>query len=150
MRTRPWGRSSAGRASQWHCEGQGFDPPRLHHRPPARQTITRSMAYKARLQRSPALASKTWLHARRSARSKQPATVHLSVSVLVPTDRALRIAALTREVEAVPLGGITRIVEVELRHKVAERLDLPARIISLSAGRALSVGRIVQPRKGAT
>src|SRR5690606_15338990 len=25
------GRSSAGRASQWHCEGQGFDPPRLHH-----------------------------------------------------------------------------------------------------------------------
>src|SRR5213080_911674 len=31
MRTRPWGRSSAGRASQWHCEGQGFDPPRLHH-----------------------------------------------------------------------------------------------------------------------
>ena len=24
------GRSSAGRASQWHCEGQGFDPPRLH------------------------------------------------------------------------------------------------------------------------
>ena len=26
-----WGRSSAGRASQWHCEGQGFDPPRLHH-----------------------------------------------------------------------------------------------------------------------
>jgi hypothetical protein len=20
-----------GRASQWHCEGQGFDPPRLHH-----------------------------------------------------------------------------------------------------------------------
>jgi cytochrome c5 len=28
------GRSSAGRASQWHCEGQGFDPPRLHHPPP--------------------------------------------------------------------------------------------------------------------
>ena len=25
-----WGRSSAGRASRWHCEGQGFDPPRLH------------------------------------------------------------------------------------------------------------------------
>src|SRR3982751_7064244 len=29
---RTWGRSSAGRASQWHCEGQGFDPPRLHQR----------------------------------------------------------------------------------------------------------------------
>ena len=27
------GRSSAGRALQWHCRGQGFDPPRLHHRP---------------------------------------------------------------------------------------------------------------------
>ena len=26
-----WGRSSAGRALQWHCRGQGFDPPRLHH-----------------------------------------------------------------------------------------------------------------------
>src|SRR5919198_337851 len=44
MRTRPWGRSSAGRASQWHCEGQGFDPPRLHHPPPkwlisARSTV---------------------------------------------------------------------------------------------------------------
>src|SRR5690606_38364634 len=25
------GRSSAGRALQWHCRGQGFDPPRLHH-----------------------------------------------------------------------------------------------------------------------
>ena len=24
------GRSSAGRALQWHCRGQGFDPPRLH------------------------------------------------------------------------------------------------------------------------
>src|SRR5687767_12954591 len=24
------GRSSAGRAPQWHCGGQGFDPPRLH------------------------------------------------------------------------------------------------------------------------
>ena len=33
MPARPWGRSSAGRASQWHCEGQGFDPPRLHHSP---------------------------------------------------------------------------------------------------------------------
>src|SRR5881275_2940204 len=33
MRPRPWGRSSAGRASQWHCEGQGFDPPRLHQVP---------------------------------------------------------------------------------------------------------------------
>lgn len=28
-----WGRSSAGRALQWHCRGQGFDPPRLHHFP---------------------------------------------------------------------------------------------------------------------
>src|SRR6266481_396677 len=25
-----WGRSSAGRASRSQCEGQGFDPPRLH------------------------------------------------------------------------------------------------------------------------
>ncbi len=34
-----WGRSSVGRAPQWHCGGQGFDPPRLHHftkRPVAR------------------------------------------------------------------------------------------------------------------
>ena len=30
-RVKDRGRSSAGRASQWHCEGQGFDPPRLHH-----------------------------------------------------------------------------------------------------------------------
>ena len=28
------GRSSAGRALQWHCRGQGFDPPRLHQPPP--------------------------------------------------------------------------------------------------------------------
>ena len=27
------GRSSAGRALQWHCRGQGFDPPRLHQFP---------------------------------------------------------------------------------------------------------------------
>src|SRR6185503_1077721 len=26
------GRSSVGRAPQWHCGGQGFDPPRLHWR----------------------------------------------------------------------------------------------------------------------
>ena len=26
-----WGHSSAGRARQWHCRGQGFDPPWLHH-----------------------------------------------------------------------------------------------------------------------
>ena len=26
------GRSSAGRAPAWHAGGQGFDPPRLHHR----------------------------------------------------------------------------------------------------------------------
>ena len=26
------GRSSAGRALAWHARGQGFDPPRLHHR----------------------------------------------------------------------------------------------------------------------
>ena len=30
LKARARGRSSAGRASQWHCEGQGFDPPRLH------------------------------------------------------------------------------------------------------------------------
>ena len=27
-----WGRSSAGRALDWQSRGQGFDPPRLHHR----------------------------------------------------------------------------------------------------------------------
>ena len=27
-----WGRSSAGRALDSHFRGQGFDPPRLHHR----------------------------------------------------------------------------------------------------------------------
>ena len=26
-----WGRSSVGRAPEWHSGGQGFDPPRLHH-----------------------------------------------------------------------------------------------------------------------
>src|SRR5262249_30315797 len=26
----PWGRSSVGRASGWHPEGQGFESPRLH------------------------------------------------------------------------------------------------------------------------
>ena len=31
IRNCAWGRSSAGRALQWHCRGQGFDPPRLHH-----------------------------------------------------------------------------------------------------------------------
>src|ERR1051325_9723519 len=28
---RGWGRSSVGRAPQWHCGGQGFESPRLHH-----------------------------------------------------------------------------------------------------------------------
>jgi putative endonuclease len=28
-----WGRSSVGRAPQWHCGGQGFESPRLHHPP---------------------------------------------------------------------------------------------------------------------
>ena len=28
----PWGRSSAGRALDSHFRGQGFDPPRLHHK----------------------------------------------------------------------------------------------------------------------
>ena len=27
----PWGRSSVGRAPEWHSGGQGFDSPRLHH-----------------------------------------------------------------------------------------------------------------------
>ena len=26
-----WGRSSAGRALEWHSRGRGFDPHRLHH-----------------------------------------------------------------------------------------------------------------------
>ena len=26
-----WGRSSVGRAPQWHCGGQEFESPRLHH-----------------------------------------------------------------------------------------------------------------------
>ncbi len=30
----PRGRSSAGRARQSHCRGQGFEPPRLHHMEP--------------------------------------------------------------------------------------------------------------------
>src|SRR5262245_11409118 len=39
---RPWGRSSAGRASGWQSEGRGFDSPQLHqfrrsiHPPPIR------------------------------------------------------------------------------------------------------------------
>ena len=32
-RPQHWGRSSVGRASRSQCEGQGFDPPRLHHFP---------------------------------------------------------------------------------------------------------------------
>ena len=32
-RPQHWGRSSVGRASRSQCEGQGFDPPRLHHPP---------------------------------------------------------------------------------------------------------------------
>lgn len=28
---RHWGHSSVGRALQWHCRGQEFDPPWLHH-----------------------------------------------------------------------------------------------------------------------
>ena len=27
-----WGRSSLGRALEWHSRGKGFDPPHLHHR----------------------------------------------------------------------------------------------------------------------
>src|SRR2546429_2378256 len=30
-----WGRSSVGRAPQWHCGGQGFESPRLHQSSPA-------------------------------------------------------------------------------------------------------------------
>ena len=30
-----WGRSSVGRALQWHCRGQGFDSPRLHQTLPS-------------------------------------------------------------------------------------------------------------------
>lgn len=26
-----WGRGAAGSASEWHSEGRGFDPHRLHH-----------------------------------------------------------------------------------------------------------------------
>jgi hypothetical protein len=33
---RPRGRSSVGRALEWHSRGQGFDSPRLHQRPPVR------------------------------------------------------------------------------------------------------------------
>jgi hypothetical protein len=33
-----WGRSSVGRAPQWHCGGQGFESPRLHH--PRNQQLT--------------------------------------------------------------------------------------------------------------
>ena len=29
----PWGYSSVGRALQWHCRGQEFDPPYLHQLP---------------------------------------------------------------------------------------------------------------------
>ena len=31
-----WGRSSVGRALEWHSRGQGFDSPRLHHPPDSR------------------------------------------------------------------------------------------------------------------
>ena len=30
IRPSAWGRSSVGRAREWHSRGQGFDPPRLH------------------------------------------------------------------------------------------------------------------------
>jgi hypothetical protein len=33
-----WGRSSVGRAPEWHSGGQGFEPPRLHH--PSRQYVS--------------------------------------------------------------------------------------------------------------
>ena len=49
-RARTWGRSSAGRASQWHCEGQGFDPPRLHHPHQSRALIGSVQANLAPLQ----------------------------------------------------------------------------------------------------
>ena len=49
-----WGRSSAGRASQWHCEGQGFDPPRLHHPSfSAKRTGSRSLRSLACTHRRP-------------------------------------------------------------------------------------------------
>ena len=35
---RPWGCSSAGRASGWQSEGRGFDSPQLHHLPTQRLT----------------------------------------------------------------------------------------------------------------
>src|SRR5262249_959382 len=37
-----WGRSSVGRAPEWHSGGQGFEPPRLHH-PPVVEFGTRSI-----------------------------------------------------------------------------------------------------------
>src|SRR5256885_7376086 len=30
FRSQVWGRSSVGRAPEWHSGGQGFEPPRLH------------------------------------------------------------------------------------------------------------------------
>src|SRR5216683_122681 len=46
LREARWGRSSAGRASRSQCEGQGFDPPRLHQTRPIDQVPT----FSARLQ----------------------------------------------------------------------------------------------------
>jgi len=66
---------------------------------------------------------------------------------LVPPERVLRIAALSREREAVTLGGVTRIIQAVLRHECAKRLDLSARIILGASGRALPVWGVVQPRK---
>ena len=43
-----WGRSSVGRAPQWHCGGQGFKSPRLHQlfiRRPSWKSIPQSYVF---------------------------------------------------------------------------------------------------------
>ena len=42
-----WGRSSAGRALDWQSRGQGFDPPRLHHRRYTASGFQRLFSYRA-------------------------------------------------------------------------------------------------------
>ena len=76
---RTWGRSSAGRASQWHCEGQGFDPPRLHHPPPDRQFSGKCAIHTqpSETWACPSLARLLWAAGERIALMSFPVELHL-------------------------------------------------------------------------
>src|SRR5437868_891082 len=106
---------------------------------------------------SPAMATRMKPHSvelhlvrRRATKAPQPVRSlrfrvrQVPVESLVPAALHGRVASVGREGEAIARRRITRIIDTELRHEVAERLHLPTRINVRNA-----VWRIVQSGKGA-